>query len=233
MTAFPAQPPPQLNDAKIIQNHDWQAYRELDQMENHWNRPGWTDGRRSYHWMLTFSEAENVCQLAKHCQVQLEHPGLDVVPLDTLHVTIGRLGFTDELLRREADAIADVAKPLCERVAPISLTIGPLAGSKGAIRFSLSPWSELTQLHRQLAAATRTIRGAACPMKTSDFRPHLSIAYANRTIPLASLLPRMEALRSLPTETATISAVQLVELQRVGRAYRYDILHQLCSGQVP
>ncbi|WP_156993178.1 2'-5' RNA ligase family protein [Pseudonocardia acaciae] len=110
MTAFPADPPALLDDAETIKAHDWQAYRQLDQMENHWNRPGWKSGQRSYHWMLTFANAENVRQIAKHCQVQLQSTELDLVPLDTLHVTIGRLGFVEEMTADEARAAANEAR---------------------------------------------------------------------------------------------------------------------------
>jgi 2'-5' RNA ligase len=227
VTAFPADPPALLDDAATIQAHDWQAYRHLHQMETHWNRPGWTNGRRSYHWILSFRDVENVRQLAEQCQMQLQRPELDVVPPDTLHVTLGRLGFTDEMARTEVHATADEASAACSLLAPFSLTIGPLTGSTGAVRFSVSPWSQLMELHRELTKATRAIRGARCVMETSQFRPHLSIAYANTTVPMASLLSCVEQLRTLPTENAVVSSVQLVELRREDRTYRFELLQSL------
>lgn len=230
VTAFPADPPPLLDDAETIQAHDWQAYRQLHEMENHWNRPGWTNGRRSYHWMLSFREAENVSQLTKQCQARLERPELDLVPPDTLHVTIGRLGFTDEMANTEAFAAAEEASTACSMLAPFPLTIGPLAGSKGALRFSLSPWSQLMELHRELTQVTRAIRGERCAMETSKFRPHLSIAYASTTIPMASLLSQVEQLRALPTENTVVFSVYLVELRREDRTYRFELLQSLRLG---
>ncbi|WP_051579707.1 hypothetical protein [Pseudonocardia acaciae] len=100
----------------------------------------------------------------------------------------------------------------------------------GAVRFSLYPWTELVELHRFLTNATRAVRGDHCPMDTRQFRPHLSIAYANTTVPIMSILPRIEQLRTLPTEASSITSVELVELRREERAYRFDVLDSLQLG---
>lgn len=227
MSPFPPGLPANLDDHDVIREHDWQAFRHLSYMENHWERPGWTPGRRSYHWMLSFDGADDVQQLAKRCQALLPSTVLDLVPLDALHLTIGRIGFTDELGETTVQAIADEASRSCQDLASFVLTIGPLAGSSGAARFSVAPWSPLLALHRRLATATRVVRGEHCSMKTSQFRPHLSIAYANGHLPVSSILPLYDELRTLPPVTVPVSSAALVELRRERHAYRYDELHQV------
>jgi 2'-5' RNA ligase len=227
MTVFPPELPAHLDQPAIISTHDWQAFRNLTYMENHWQRGGWTPGRRSYHWMLSFHQAEDIQRLAERCQTQLPPSGLDLVPLDALHVTLGRIAFTDEIPKETALAIADVAVPRCQSLVPLMLTIGPLAGSQGAIRFSVAPWSPLLTLHRELVAATHAVIGDQCVMDTSQFRPHLSIAYANAEVPIASLVPVLERLRELPPVTTVVPSVALVELRREGLKYVYDIMEEL------
>jgi 2'-5' RNA ligase len=227
VSVFPPDLPVKLDDPDAIRAHDWQAFRELTSMENHWQRPGWTPGRRSYHWMLSFHDANNVQRLAKQCQAPLSSEVFDLVPLDALHLTIGRVGFTDEVAKSTALAVAAEAGPYCRKLTPFELVVGPLAGSTGAIRFSLAPWSPLAALHRQLTTVTRAVLGEQCVMNTSHFRPHLSIAYANTTVPVTSLLSILEQLRTFPIATATVVSVVLVELRREGNAYVYDELRRI------
>ena len=226
MSVFPAELPASLDDPEVIREHDWQAFRQLTYMENHWDRPGWNPGRRSYHWMLTFDGADEVQQLVKRCQAQLPATKLDPVPLDALHLTIGRIGFTDEVTETSVRVIAEEATRHLD-LKPFVLSVGPLAGSSGAARFSVAPWSPLHELHQQLTVATRTVLGEHCSMETSKFRPHLSIAYANDRLPVSDLLPMYDELRTLPRTVVTVSSVDLVELRREGPAYRYDEVHQL------
>jgi hypothetical protein len=39
-------------------------------------------------------------------------PGLDLVPTEGLHITMQGLGFTDEITKADAHAIAEAARPL-------------------------------------------------------------------------------------------------------------------------
>lgn len=227
VTTFPPDPPRDLDDPAIIRAHDWHAFRQLSRMESHWDRPGWKAGRRSYHWILSFHDANDVQDLAKQCQTQLPPSDLDLVPPDALHVTVGRIGFTDELTRAVADATGRAAIPRCQELAPLALAIGPLAGSGGAIRFSITPWAPLLTLHSQLGAATQAVIGQRSVMHTSQFRPHLSIAYANTTVPIASLRPALDRLRLLPPVSVTVPSVVLVELRREDRAYRYEVVAEV------
>lgn len=223
MSAFPSELPAALDDAGEIREHDWQAFLRLGQMNDHWLRPGWTPGRRSYHWMLTVpDDAADVRSLAATCQAAIARPALDPVPLDALHLTVGRIGFTDEVTADTATAVAGQANAECHDLGPIELLVGPLSGSRGALRFSVSPWLPLMALHERLTNATRQVLGPRSVMKTDHFRPHLSIAYANTTLQVASLLPEMKLLRSVPPVAMTIASVALVELRREGASYRYS-----------
>ncbi|WP_434447638.1 2'-5' RNA ligase family protein [Lentzea sp. E54] len=196
-------------------------------MQNHWDRPGWSQGRRTYHWMLSFHDDQAVQDLADRCQTELIRPDFDPVPHDALHLTVGRVAFTDETTRATVDRLVEIAKLKCKPLAPFALDVGPLAGSRGALRFTVAPWLPLLELHRTLAEATQDVLGDADRMHTKDFRPHLSIAYCNQTVPVPDLLPLVSRLRALRPAATSVEAVSLVELRRDGRAYRYDELARL------
>jgi 2'-5' RNA ligase len=218
--AFPPELPASLDDSSSIRAHDWQAFASLGQMEDHWARPDWRPGTRAYYWMLVF-DGHDLIKLAKQCQARIASPAFDPVPLDALHVTVGRIGFTDQVTLEVVHQVAAVAERQCAELKPFAVEVGPLAGSRGALRFSVAPWSPLLTMHQKLAAATSQVNGRQAVMDTRYFWPHLSIAYANTGIPLASLRGMVQELRKLPPIEVPVPGVSLVELWRDGQSYRF------------
>jgi hypothetical protein len=52
-------------------------------------------------------------------------------------------------------------------------------------------------------------------------------------VPIAPFLPVIEHLRTLPTQEVTVSSINLVELRRAERAYRFETLSELQLGFQP
>ncbi|MER6072758.1 2'-5' RNA ligase family protein [Streptomyces sp. NPDC001817] len=225
--AFPAEPPADTHDPSVTASHDWAAFSALDEMTDHWARPGWSDGSRAYYWMLTFPADQRLADLAAHCQQELGHFGLDPVPADGLHITLARVGRPDVVTPGQLDTLAREAEVLLPSA--FSIRAMPLAGSRGAVRLSLGPWEPLLRLHHALAEAGR---GVGLPPKkpTSAFRPHLSLAYNNRRRPAAPVVEAVSELRALPVVELSVPAVQLVELRRDGRTYRWDVRKNVPLG---
>lgn len=226
---FPPRPPDDVDDHDCVAATDWAAFCALDQMDTHWNRPGWRPGRQSYHWMITFEEDELV-EHVRACQNDLIQAGLvphslDLVAPDAVHLTIGRVAFTDEISYEEArtisaDAAARSSMP-DESLFSFDLRIGPLTGSRGAIRFSVSPWTPLLALHAYLTTITEKCLGARSVMNTDTFRPHIGIAYAHSTIGLDRVRPVLENLRSRIGPTVPVRRASLVQMERDGHSYIY------------
>ncbi|WP_395575382.1 hypothetical protein [Streptomyces sp. BK79] len=68
---------------------------------------------------------------------------------------------------------------------------------------------------------------------TALFRPHLSLAYNNRSRPAAPVIEAVTALRGLPPVDLHVREVRLVELRREGRSYRWDVVRSLPLGCSP
>jgi 2'-5' RNA ligase len=219
--AFPAEPPGDLSDPAAIAAHDWAAYSALDEMTDHWSRPGWSDGSRGYYWMLTFPNAAALTRLALRCQEALAPLGLDPVPADGLHITLARVGAADSIDSGQLSGLVQAA----EATLPAAFTLQamPLAGSRGAVRLSVSPWEPLVRLH---AALIQAGKNADITMKkpTTVFRPHLSLAYNNQRRAAAPVIDTVASLRCLPPVELGVADVQLVELRRCGTEYRWDVL---------
>jgi 2'-5' RNA ligase len=200
---------------------DWNQYRNLSRLVDHWDRPGWRDGRRSYHWIVTFAHVPGVTQLAVRCQDQLRRqPTLDLVAVDSLHVTIQRVAFTDEMTPSILRTVAVAATNRYAALPPFTATVGPLAGSTGAVRFSVGPHQPFHRVRDAARAAIAEVAGpAAVPDATAPFVPHVSIAYNNSPTDARPIIDTVAHLRTYGSVTAPIRIVDLVELRREGKAY--------------
>jgi len=216
-------------DALPLEEQDWHRFRQIRKLGNHWARPGWADGRRSYHWLLTFKHASGLHALAGQCQVRFRDlPQFDVVPLATLHLTIQRVAFTDEIPANSLDRVVVAVRQRCRNLAPFWLQIGWLAGSTGAIRFTALPVEPVLAVRsavvgQDLADPTEDELG----WSAGDFWPHVSIAYSNTAQAALPVARSIEMLRSLPPADVVIDHVALVELRRGGRTYRWKLLEQV------
>ncbi|ATM24643.1 hypothetical protein SMD44_p10144 (plasmid) [Streptomyces alboflavus] len=224
---FPHCPPSDLNTPGQLVEHDWRAFAAVERMTDHWARPGWADGARAYYWMLTFPEATDLWSRAQQCQDQLAHLGMDPVPADGLHVTLTRIGSTDEVSDVQIRLLADRAQDLL--LPDFQLAAHPLAGSHGAVRFTLAPWTPLVRLHAALSGIGQQV-GVPGGKPTSAFRPHLGVQYNNRQRPAAPVIESVALLRTLEPVPLKIRNVELVELWRTAGAlpaYRWHVVRSV------
>jgi hypothetical protein len=76
------------------------------------------------------------------------------------------------------------------------------------------------ELHDRLIEAQGA--GLASPAGMSGFRPHVGIAYNNRTMAAPPIRAAIEPLRRLPPVQVTARAADLVILRREAHAYRWE-----------
>ncbi|MGW4735185.1 2'-5' RNA ligase family protein [Streptomyces shenzhenensis] len=222
--AFPPAPPADLDNSRTITEHDWKAFTSIDWLDDHWSRPGWPSGRRAYYWMLTFPDAPALLNQTRHCQKELAHLGMDPVPGDGLHVTMPRIGDTANVTKDQVQHLAELSERL--PLEQFRLLAHPLAGSRGAVRFSLSPWTPLVRLHAALHALGRRA-GVPGGAATTAFRPHLGIQYNNCRRPAGPVIDSVACLRALPPVHLEITSVDLVELRQTTgtpRAYCWTVV---------
>lgn len=227
---MPASEPdaPRSHDADA----DWASFSRLTTLINHWDRPGWTPGRRSYHWIIRFDCATAVRELARRCQQALSVlPTLDATPLASLHLTLQRVAFTNEVDLEAVAAVAAHAARLYATIEPFTTVIGPLAGSRGAIRFSATPHEPIRRIRDVARDAIAAVRGLDnVPARSTEFVPHVSVAYNNAQTDARPIIREVTKLRSLPQVKAIINSVDLVELRRDGRTYVWQSLATLTLG---
>ncbi|MFF5082506.1 2'-5' RNA ligase family protein [Actinoplanes sp. NPDC000266] len=198
-------------------------------MVDHWDRPGWSANREAYYWYLTFDQPDLV-QLAAACQDQLRLPYLDPVPLNALHLTLPRVGWTDQITEEQVDRVVETAKNQCADLSEFRLTIGPLSGSPGAVRFSVSPWDPVLALYERLRSSVTAALSEEYLEPAFEFRPHIGIAYCNTPIPPMYLVSAVSKLRVLPPISVMVKQVELVRLRRENKSYLWSTVEAIALG---
>jgi 2'-5' RNA ligase len=222
---FPPAPPASLTDAGEIIRNDWAAFSGLDTLTNHWERPAWPDGAQAYYWLLSLGGHPELRARAEACQSFLSDvPDIDPIPAALLHLTLCRVGSAANLRDDLLSKIADAAAQRVGLFGPLRLSIGPLAGSAGAIRFSVTPWDALLALQGELVSARNSILGGT---PNTGLRPHVSIAYNARQRPAAPVVECVRELRGQSPVEVIMTEVELVRLVRDGRIYHWATLQRL------
>jgi 2'-5' RNA ligase len=201
----------------------WQAYKDLSRLRDHWYwRPGWRTGRSFYTWHLTFDGAIEVHKLVDRLQIELDLPGLDLVPQEALHLTMQGVGFTDEISDEDIRALVHAAHERCRYVAPFKLALGPVDPDAEGVGLLINPWTPVEDLRRTIRDAIGSV-WADVPEPAEGFRPHITIAYSGADVPTEEIRTRLAALRDVPPAVSEVRQVQLIALRRDERMYRWDV----------
>ncbi|WP_446221627.1 2'-5' RNA ligase family protein [Nocardia sp. IBHARD005] len=192
----------------------------------------WAPGHTGYYWYLTFDDSELI-ELAADCQKALAIGGIDPVPLDALHITMMGIGATTVVSSEQIDRLVSLAGKCLSDAKPFDLSVGPLSGSRSAIRFSVAPWDQLLDLHQVLSTCTAAVlpnSSAGAVSGPSRFRPHLGIAYNNTDRAAVHVIAAVTALRGARCVSVRVKQVELVVLRRDGHSYRWDTRAVLALG---
>jgi 2'-5' RNA ligase len=193
-----------------------------DRMRDHWWwRPGWRAGRSMYTWHVIFENQPGLHELVKGYQRALAPlPGLDLIPIRWLHLTMQGIGFTDEVAPQDAADIAEAARKRLTACQPVSLSIGPAMVDPEAILLHVSPPGALNPVRAGLRGAIADIRGGSRVPETETWTPHISIAYSNSDGPAAPYADAISTVTSAPVDL-TVSAVDLIQLSRDTHLYQW------------
>ncbi|WP_433347653.1 2'-5' RNA ligase family protein [Microtetraspora malaysiensis] len=196
-------------------------------MRDHWWwRPGWRVGRRMYAIHTTFEGQDGLHDLVRAYQEPLRAlPGLDIIPLDWLHLTMQGVGFTDEV-----DDVETIAKAVQRRLAPINpvdLTFDRPILDPEAPQFRPHPVEGINRVRRAVQQGIIDVRGEV--NESDSWTPHMSIAYSNFDGPAE---PYREALNSAAAApvTITVRKIKLLVLGRDEHLYRWEIFAGLTLG---
>lgn len=204
------------------------------QMADHWwQRPGRTPGRELYHWHVLFHDQPEVRELAAMAQGRLAGlPGLDMVPVEWLHLTTYIDGFADEVSGDSVEAMVSEACRLLAAVPPIGVSLGRIYYHPQAVVLPIEPIRALDPVLDAVRGATR-FAGCDGHTDTDPWLPHVSVAYSNRSGPAAPVIAALG--RRLPSIQVAIGSVSLVAQTQVGRSWQWRPVAEvaLTGGAAP
>jgi 2'-5' RNA ligase len=201
-----------------------ERFRKLKFLTDHWSRPA---GPRAYYWYLSFGMSPQLRFLVKQCQELIAFPYYDLIPESGLHLTLDRVAYEGEVTPAHLRSIEAAATRALQDMAPFEISIGSLGGTSGALGFSASPATAIECVRDVLREATLSVYPNA-PIKTSEFSPHVTVAYCNSArIPAAQIIEVVERLNKLPPVNVAVAGSVLVLLERRQRAYTWQEIFRI------
>lgn len=196
-----------------------------DRFRNHWHKPGWQPGSRSYYWHLTWDGADDLHRLADEYLAALAPiDGLDPIPQRWRHMTLQGLGRAGEVDQDQLDAVIMQAPAVLAGSAPIKVRFDRFLIGAEALLLIPEPAEPIAALRGSLRDLTAEVVGE--PPGRPEFLPHVSIAYVNQDGPAAPAVAAVETVRPRPAD-AMINTVTLVEQHRDHQMYEWQVLATL------
>lgn len=198
---------------------------DFDRTRNHWWwRDGWKPGTRYITWHLTFEGATALHRAAGRGGEALRAvPGVDVVPVDWLHLTMTGVGFAEDF---DAPTLSRIAGAGLDLVSDLAIT--PLVFDRqyllreGVCLSTTAPWvQELHALQDDLGRSA----GGEAPRPDDSFHPHVSLAYYSTEVDEPAIGRALDAADIRPI-VVPAPRLSLLELGRDDRVYTWRVLAQ-------
>lgn len=195
-----------------------------------WWRPGWGPGTRFYTFHFTFRDQPAVQEHAARAHAQLGGlPGLDLVPVQWLHLTTQGIGFADKVSDDDLTAITSAARRRLATVAPVQVSVGPPVVASEGIACRVGPDGALNPARDAIRAAIADAWGCDRVPEGPDWTPHVSVAYSNRSGPADIYETALRGQSS--AVSVTLRAAQLIRLGRDRRVYEWETIATLPLGE--
>lgn len=204
-------------------------------LTRHWQwRPEWAQDRACLYWYLVVDDDRLAEAWDRLVATLRRAPWLDVVPPRWWHVTLCDVGFADELDRVTVAAVAEAVTDVVTRgphgTGPLRLGCGRTELFATAVTVRVGPRPALQELQGTVRDTTQQVLGDHRPLvHCHEFRPHLSLGYANRCVTGDEVDPVLAALPHVPAEV-TVDRLSLVAVTRRDGHYQWAVEHEVPLG---
>jgi len=207
----------------------------VESLRDHWRwRPGWRAGRHLYACHLTLDDQPQLRDLIRRYQDALAHLGnLDLIPPGSLHLTMQRIGFADEISPAELAAVAErVADRLRGEPVPVVTFHQPTVREE-AVYLKALPAEPIYRLrlavYQAIAAALGPRAVQLAPPAREQYVPHVSVAYVNRK---GRAQPVFDALSHThePPVTVTFRVAPILTFHRDHQMYEWTTARPIPIG---
>jgi 2'-5' RNA ligase len=194
----------------------------FDQVRDHWtSRPAWRDGRSFYTWAVTFTDRPEIAALhAAYAELLDDVPVFTPVPLESLHLTLQGVGFTDRVPDADLADIVEATRRRITTVGSFPVTVGPAVLDPETIQLPVRPIESFQHLRDLTRAAITDVWGDDAVPELPELNPHIGLAYCNHNAPAAPLITSL--LAHEPHSTAlSITTLTLISLTRTHHLYHW------------
>jgi 2'-5' RNA ligase len=181
---------------------------------------------------MTFPGESALHRTVRRYQDAIRHvPGLDLIDLRWLHLTLQGIAFVDEIEQADVDEIRRrFATAMPGAGLPGAVSALPPVIDHDAVSMTLRPADGLIALRAELATTIRAVLGDRTlyrlPEPVGGFRPHISIAYANRDLPGAEITARLAWVAREPVEL-NLSHLSFLQLRRRQPRWVWSVEHRV------
>jgi 2'-5' RNA ligase len=198
----------------------------VDSLRNHWWwRPGWRAGRHLYACHLILDDQPELLGLIGHYQDALGDLGnMDLIPPGSLHLTMQRIGWADEVSAADLSAVAErIADRLRGAPVPVVSFRDPTVWAEAVVLLAL-PAEPIYQLRLTVYQAIAAVLGPralpVAPPAREQFVPHVSVAYVNRDGPAGPVFDALGRTRQPPV-TVTFRVAPILTFHRDQQMYEW------------
>ncbi|RZT20125.1 2'-5' RNA ligase superfamily protein [Kribbella sp. VKM Ac-2569] len=188
---------------------------------------------RFYAWHInTFEDPAPLHRLVTQYQAELSTvPGLDLIPLEWLHLTMQGVGFVEDVPPARVDALLGAARARLRELEPAKVRLHRPVVAREAILLPSDPLEPPQTIRYAVRAAIADVFGAdGVPEGAEGYRPHISLAYANTPQPARAALAAVIRVVPAPADL-TVNAVSLIEMHRDNRMYEWRIIEVVPLGR--
>jgi 2'-5' RNA ligase len=198
----------------------------VDSVRSHWWwRPDWPQGRPLYVCHLTLDDQPELRELIRHYQDALADLGnLDLIPPGSLHLTMQRIGFVDEVSPAELAAVADrIADRLRDVPGPVATFHQPTVREEAVFLKALPAepiYALRVAVYQSIAAVLDPRALPLAPPGRERYLPHVSVAYVNSDGPAQPVFDALSRVHQPPV-TVTFRVAPILTFHRDHQMYRW------------
>jgi 2'-5' RNA ligase len=172
-------------------------------------------------WQLTFEGETALHELSRRAQDSLAGISvLDPVPPEWLHLSLATFGATSDVTEDCVRQAINAAHEHLSAIESLELSISQTVVFAESVVLRPDDSPGLGELRSALQESVRLVRGAAAPVDSGTFVPHVAVAYSRGTAPGVDVVRALESANLLAVE-AVHPTLTLAEVHRDGRLYRW------------
>lgn len=200
---------------------------------DHFKAHSYQKGRADWNFNILVGKQPDVQRMAnEYAPTLLAQAGLyGPVPADWLHMTILRIGLTDEFSEEEMLRVVGILAPKLANIQLSELAFDSWWQWGGNIVFHISPHEELASIYKAVVTSVEEVVGKDRTVLTphGQFIPHVTLAYTKDRHDELATNEALSKTRVIPARFRA-PAVALIRQWPVDGHYEWEVVREMPVG---